>query len=122
MVRLTSPASTDEPGITTDLLFASSGIEPEIVARAERLEALPGLRLPIAIRGHLIALKILAGRDQDIADARSLLAEADDRDLELAREAAELISMRGYHRGKDLTAELARFVGTSSRDTEGRAD
>ena len=43
-----------------DLLFASSGIEHEIVAAADPLEVLPDLTVPVARTGHLIALKLLA--------------------------------------------------------------
>lgn len=42
-----------------DLLFASSGIEHEIVAAADPLEVLPDLTVPVARTGHLIALKPL---------------------------------------------------------------
>lgn len=55
-VRLTLNAGED----VVDLLFASSGIEPEIAAAAERIEVLPELELPVARVGHLIALKLLA--------------------------------------------------------------
>lgn len=48
-----------------DLLFANSGIEEEIVRRADRLEVLPDVFMPVASIGHLIALKVLAGRHQD---------------------------------------------------------
>src|SRR5215469_13544289 len=44
-----------------DLLFANSGIEGEIVRRADRLEVLPDIHMPVASIGHLIALKVLAG-------------------------------------------------------------
>jgi hypothetical protein len=47
--------------VVVDLLFASSGIEGEVVSGAARLEVLPGLSVPVAATGHLIALKVLAG-------------------------------------------------------------
>jgi hypothetical protein len=53
----------DEEGIVLDLLFASSGIEPEIVMASEVLEILPGLELPVARTSHLIALKVLSRDD-----------------------------------------------------------
>lgn len=107
-VRLISPATTG--GTIVDLLFASSGIEPEVVAAASRLEVLPGFFVPVTQIGHLIALKVLAGRPQDVADLQSLRQYAEDRDLKLARDSLELISRRGYDRGKDLLAEFARLV------------
>lgn len=96
-----------------DLLFASSGIEPEIVAAAERLEIPPGLPVPVATTGHLLALKILAQEDnrpQDLMDALALLQQADAADLQEAREALELIDRRGFDRGKDLLAALDQVL------------
>ncbi|MGH9112744.1 MAG: nucleotidyl transferase AbiEii/AbiGii toxin family protein [Acidimicrobiales bacterium] len=97
-----------------DLLFASSGIEPEIVAAAEPLEVLPGLGLAVARTGHLIALKLLARDDEtrplDVVDLRALVAAADDAELALARRAVETIEERGYSRGRDLTMALDAFV------------
>ncbi|MFC7245769.1 nucleotidyl transferase AbiEii/AbiGii toxin family protein [Catellatospora aurea] len=104
-VRLTRKV-TAEDDVVVDLLFASSGIEPEIAAAAELLEILPGLSLPVATAGHLIALKVLARDDetrpQDLADLRALHAEATAKDLEDAREALKIITERGYHRDRDL--------------------
>ncbi|MFI5401543.1 MAG: hypothetical protein ACHQ1G_01195 [Planctomycetota bacterium] len=56
-------------GTVTDLLFASSGIEPEIVAAAEPLEVLPDVRLPVARLSHLLALKVLS-RELSTAGSR----------------------------------------------------
>jgi len=62
-VRLAPPGEAEQ-GVVIDLLFASSGIEPEIVAAAEPLETLPGLEVPVARLSHLIALKVLARDDR----------------------------------------------------------
>ncbi len=100
-------------GQILDLLFASSGIEPELVAAAEQTEILPGLSIPVATVGHLIALKVLArdddSRPQDLVDLRMLVGVAGPEDIEAARTALELIDGRGYGRGRDLTAELGRL-------------
>ena len=66
-VRLGSPLGAGD--VVVDLLFASSGIEPEVVHGAEMTEVVPGLALPIATTGHLIALKLLA-RDDETRPAR----------------------------------------------------
>lgn len=114
MVRL---APTDEePGAAiVDLLFATSGIENEIVDEADRLEVLPGLRLRVAKTGHLIALKLLSASDDrphDRGDLRALFAEARATDLETTRIALALISDRGYNRGRDLQAALDEAIAT----------
>jgi predicted nucleotidyltransferase len=58
------PPSAHSSGVIVDLLFASSGIEPELVARATRLGIIAGLEVPVASIGDLIALKVLS-RDDD---------------------------------------------------------
>lgn len=97
-----------------DLLFASSGIEPDIVHRAEVLELVPGLTAPVAATGHLVALKVLSRDDmtrpQDLVDLRALLRAAADSDLELARAALAAITARGFHRGRDLVAALDNLL------------
>lgn len=112
-VRLTPTADRD--GAVIDLLFASSGVEPEIVAAAERIEILPSLEIPVARAGHLIALKLLArddvDRPQDIADLRALLRHVSPDDLTLARAAIRLMTSRGCHRGRDLEAALNHLLG-----------
>jgi hypothetical protein len=111
-VRLLPPGEP-QTGIVADLLFASSGIEPELVAAADALEILPGVVVPVAKVGHLIALKVLSvapSRPQDSADLRALVTVAEVSDLELARQALALIEARGFARGKMLVAEFARLV------------
>jgi predicted nucleotidyltransferase len=89
-----------------DLLFASSGIEPEIVASAKLMQITRSLRLPIATVGHLIVMKLLARDDRrrpaDADDLRALRAVATEADWEMAREGAALCVERGFHRGRDL--------------------
>jgi len=110
----------DEEGVLVDLLFASSGVEPEIVAQAEELEIAAGIALPIATTGHLIALKLLARDDrfrpQDFDDLKALLREASPEDASQAREALQLIIERGYNRGRgDLLEQLDQLVVDRSR-------
>lgn len=99
-----------------DLLFSSSGIEPEIVAAADTVSVATGLRLRVAQIGHLLALKLLARDDEhrplDVADIRHLLEVADDRELQRARAAIALITERGYDRGRDLVAALDELLSS----------
>ena len=66
--------------------------------------------LPIATTGHLIALKPLARdnqqRPQDLADLRALRAVASPTDYRAEHEAIQMISARGFDRGRDLTVSL----------------
>jgi len=111
-VRLRRQTGAHAPVL--DLLFASSGIEPEIVQAAEILEILPDLRIPVAGIGHLIALKVLSRDDderpQDIVDLRALLKVATPSDCDRAREALRLITSRGFHRSRDLLVALAALT------------
>ena len=100
-----------------DLLFASSGIENEIVASADRLEILPRLTVPVATTAHLIAMKVLAGRSQDLTDLGYLIAGASPTDLDNAREAAKLIQARRFNRERDVTADLEQLIA-ESRQTQ----
>ncbi len=101
----------DADGQLIDLIFASSGIEAEIVEASQRIEIVPGFTMPVASTGHLIALKVLSqddeSRPQDRADLRQLLAVAGPDDLAAAETAVLLITARGYGRDRDLVRALA---------------
>lgn len=108
-------AVADEPeGPVVDLLFASSGIEREVVAAAEPVELLPGLTVKVARCEHLIALKVLsrddARRPQDLVDLRALLRVATTAEVSRARDALDLITTRGYHRGRELVPQLEAML------------
>ena len=112
-VRLLPPAE-GRSGVVIDLLFASSGIEPEVVRAAEKLEIVAGLVAPVARSGHLMALKVLArddrSRPQDLDDLRALLAEASPDDIAEARAALHLIEARGFQRGRRLSEDFDRLL------------
>lgn len=107
-----------------DLLFASSGIEQDIVEGAERLEISPSFTVPVASVAHLIAMKILSRDDQrrpqDRLDLAALLSVATEDELNQAHQAVETIVDRGYARGRQLATELAavirEFTPCSERD------
>ena len=98
-----------------DLLFANSGIEDEIVRRADLLEVLPDVFMPVASIGHLIALKALAGRHQDLTDLGYLISAASDADLDEARASAAMIEERGFNRGQRLCEDLTAIIGQARK-------
>jgi hypothetical protein len=114
-VRLLIPEE-DASGIVADLLFASSGIETELVGGAEPVEIVPGLIVPLPHVGHLLALKVLSRDDikrpQDLADIRALLKVADDKEIERTRNALSLITDRGFNRNRDLHQDLDALLET----------
>ncbi|MFO0593802.1 MAG: nucleotidyl transferase AbiEii/AbiGii toxin family protein [Myxococcaceae bacterium] len=56
-----------------DLLFETSGMERQVVQDARRIEVLPGLMAPVIGREGLIAMKLIAGREQDLSDIAALM-------------------------------------------------
>ena len=54
--------------------------------------------MPVASIGHLIALKTLAARHQDLTDLGYLISVATDADLDEARASAAMIEERGFNR------------------------
>ena len=112
-VRLVPPGD-GHTGMMVDILFASSGIEREIVLASREIEIFDGLKIPTASTGHLLALKILSRDDirrpQDASDIRALLENAQDDDLNEARDALELITARGFHRNRDLQVSLEEAI------------
>lgn len=99
-----------EPRFTRDVDLAVGVVDD---AEAETLEVLPGVRVPVARTGHLIALKLLSRSDrrpQDEADLRRLLAVADTTEHERATSALTLIQHRGAHRDRDLLGDYDRLT------------
>lgn len=111
-MRMTGPVAD----AVVDLIFASTGIEQEIAAGATVVDVLPGVSVRVASVAHLLAMKILAGRLQDDADAASLLGQASRADLAAARDALRLITARGTHRQKPLIEHFERLVERAARD------
>ncbi len=57
------PPGGGSAGALVDLLFASTGIAPEMVAAAEPLEVVRHVHAPVATTDHLLAMKVLARDD-----------------------------------------------------------
>jgi len=95
-----------------DLLFAASGIEPEVASAATQETVLRQL-VPVASVGHLIAMKLVSTDDDRRPDDRRDLLElskvSDDTEWARAEAAVRLITERGFSRGRDLTAALEEW-------------
>ena len=116
--RMSTVRLETKGSVITDLLFASSGIEQDIVERATLISVIPGLILPVACVGDLIAMKLLARDDRqrpnDADDLRALREVATDADWETARIAAIAIQERGYSRQRDLVAALDSLISNGA--------
>jgi hypothetical protein len=111
--RLQSPR-----GVTVDLLFASSGIEGEIVARSTEIDVVDVGPIRVAVAEDLLAMKVLSMRDarlQDRIDAQRLVQFTPDLDLDIVRADMALITARGFDRGQDLNAKLAALLEEARR-------
>ncbi len=108
--RVFIPSSVNV-SIPLDILVSACGIEEDIVTSAVTIEVLPGLSLPVASLGHLVAMKILSqnslDRLQDRVDLIALLRSATEQDRVTAARALRRISSVGFADGRDLIAELA---------------
>ncbi|HSO39811.1 MAG TPA: nucleotidyl transferase AbiEii/AbiGii toxin family protein [Labilithrix sp.] len=111
----------EDRSVLIDLLFASSGIEPELAAAAVRIDDVPVSRV-----GHLLALKVLSESErrlQDRIDIQQLAIIATDEDWRTAEAMVRLIKERGFHRGRALLTRLRRWrrspsnPGNPSRQT-----
>lgn len=116
-VRLCMPRSTSSaPDL--DLLFATCGIEADIVAAATPMRLDPVGTVRVARIGHLIAMKCLAESErrlQDRVDLQALVELATADELKLAAIAIRAITAGGYARGKDLQAVLDGYVARRPR-------
>jgi predicted nucleotidyltransferase len=106
--------SAGEREVFVDLLFASTGIEREVVEGASAIEIFPDLTLQVASRSALIALKVLSAnpktRLKDIIDLQNLLSDAVPNEVVIARHLLGLITERGYNRNKDLQKDLDSYI------------
>ena len=108
--RFAHPSDETGQEPTIDLLFATTGIEREIVDEAAPVEIVPGDTILVARLPHLIAMKTLSerqGRERDRDDLRELLAAANESEIGEARQLLTLIKDRGFDREKDLQGRLA---------------
>lgn len=103
--RLATARLRAPDGTVCDLVFATSGVEPEVVASAEPLELFPDLRLPTASVESLLAMKTLSAtpqRPRDLEDIRAMLAANPDFDESVVVDLLSKIEERGYARGQRL--------------------
>ncbi|MGD9564275.1 MAG: nucleotidyl transferase AbiEii/AbiGii toxin family protein [Pyrinomonadaceae bacterium] len=113
--------SAGEREVFVDMLFASSGIEPEVVESSSLIEVFPGLALRVASRSALIALKVLSAnsksRIKDIIDLQNLLNAASARELTEARQLLDLITERGFNRNKNLSKDFVGYLNQFGIET-----
>ena len=103
--RLAAARLRHDSGVVCDLMFATSGIEPEIVDSAKTIELFPQLHVPTASAETLLAMKTLSAtpqRPRDLGDIRAILGANPAFDESVVRQLLELMEARGYGRGQTL--------------------
>lgn len=113
--RLSTVRLLGRAGVKIYLLFASSGIEPEIVVGATPVDVAAAGFIPVASAEELVAMKVLSMTDvrlQDRLDAQRLLQLVPDLNLTRVRADLKCIAERGFDRGQDLTAKLNSLLRT----------
>ena len=111
--RLSTVRLQTVAGIKVDLLFASCGIEDEIVKRATPVMVRGSLNVPVAATEELIAMKILSmseQRIQDRIDIHRLVQFATGLDTDRIRDDLALITKRRYHRDQDLLSKFESIM------------
>lgn len=88
-----------------DLVFATSGIEREVVASAETIELFPEFAVPTATVEALLAMKVLSAvpaRPRDWGDIQAMVRENPNLDEALVLHLLGEIEARGYGRQQAL--------------------
>lgn len=108
MGRLATARLRHPSGIACDLIFATCGVEQEIVDDAEFLDVFDDLEIPTATTEALLAMKVLAATEQrprDLEDIRALIRASPVWSEDVLLQLLDLITARGFHRKQDLRAK-----------------
>jgi hypothetical protein len=101
-------------GVRVDLMFASCGLEADIVSRAEVLPLVPGLSIPVAAAIDLVAMKVLSfhplRRATDLQDLMALVPTLSQTERVAVAAALRAIDAAGCGRNLDLQARWAEVV------------
>jgi nucleotidyltransferase AbiEii toxin of type IV toxin-antitoxin system len=103
--RLATARSLDPHGVVCDLIFATSGIEREVVSSAQSIEIFPEFAVPTATVEALLAMKVLsavATRPRDWGDIQAMVRENPGFDQALVLRLLGKIEARGYARQQAL--------------------
>lgn len=103
--RLATARLQHRAGVICDLIFATSGIEAEIINGAEPLALFDESLIPTASAEALVAMKVLSATDQrprDLGDIAAILRENPDLDQDAVLGFLKAIMDRGFARSQDL--------------------
>jgi hypothetical protein len=96
-----------------DVVLAGPGLEEQFFAGA-REQLVGDVRVPVVGVEDLVAMKVLAGRPQDLDDVAAIVrARRSDLDLDKARRTLRVLE--GALDRRDLVSELERIVAAARR-------
>ena len=103
--RLATARLRHPDGVVCDLIFATCGIESEVIATAQRVELFPGKWVTTATAESMVAMKVLSAtskRPRDLGDLQAILRANPTLDKVRVASLLQTIAVRGYSRGQDL--------------------
>jgi hypothetical protein len=112
--RLATARLRHPNGVVCDLIFATCGIEAEVVASAETLEIFPGHTAPTASVEALLAMKVLSAapsRPRDLGDIQAMVRATPGFNEQELIKLLVSIEQRGYARGQQKWQELRGLLG-----------
>lgn len=110
--RLATVRLSDSAATVCDLVFATCGIEAEVVETAEQLEVFPGTTVDTASVEALLAMKVLSAtkkRPRDLGDIRAMIIANPQFSESTVARYLDLIEVRGYARGQALADKWSRL-------------
>ena len=116
--RLATARLQHPSGVICDLIFATCGIEAEIVSGAEELELFDERLVPTVSAEALVAMKVLSATDRrprDLGDITAVMRANPDLDQDVVVGLLKAIMSRGFARGQDLVekwSELCSRLGS----------
>ncbi len=115
--RLATARLKHPSGVVCDLIFATCGVENEIIAHAHPLDVFDDLDVMTASVEGLLAMKVLSSTDQrprDLDDIRALIHARPAYDENHLLRLLDLITQRGFDRGQNLISKWTALKGRFS--------
>jgi hypothetical protein len=100
-------------GIGIDVSLAALPYEQLVIDRARLVELLPGISLRLCSPEDLIIMKLFAGRETDIRDARSIIVRQGQDRLDWVYAETQLAQFSELKRDPDLMDQLRRLRGSA---------
>ena len=102
------PVAHVKSGIPVDIISGGPGLEEQFALRACQYDC-DGIKVPVASKEDIIAMKILSGRDKDVNDALAIIA-AQIEQLDIQQIQTTLDTLEGILDRSDLRLMLQNLL------------